>query len=526
MHTRILVQKNAYHDSVALMSLTGKINQLPGVAEAVVSMGTAMNKQLLGNVGMLTDEAAASSENDLILAVQAETSEALDEAFQVIDELLHSQKGKKKQGAQDQVSTWSAALAALPESNLAILSVPGEYAAREAEKALAQNKHVMIFSDNVSLEQEKKLKDIAAAKGLFVMGPDCGTAIINGVGLCFANQVRRGSIGVVAASGTGLQEVTVQIHRLGYGISQAIGTGGRDLHEAIGGTMMLAGIRALLADENTEVIVLVSKPPERTVEQKILRELAGADKPVVVCFLDGDSTAIEEAGLTAATTLLDAASLAVQRLVPEAGLPSSLSGPALPLPLQEEAERQKRKLAPQQTDIRGLFCGGTLTAETLSVLRGEGFAVKSNVAKKPAEKLAEVATSSGHTLLDLGDDAFTLGKPHPMIEPSLRNERILQEAADQATAVLLLDFELGYGSHADPVGVTLSVIREAQQKAEEQGRFLPVVAYVCGTELDKQDKAAQTRLLTEAGVLVADSNKEAALLAARLVSPMRQEEKS
>ncbi|WP_150275447.1 acyl-CoA synthetase FdrA [Paenibacillus tepidiphilus] len=521
MQIRIAIQKNAYHDSVALMSLTGQINGLDGIEEAVVSMGTPMNKELLANVGMLTEEAAACGDNDLILAVKAESEEALEQAFQEIDGLLHAQRGNKKKGGAP-VQTWGAAVQALPEANLAIISVPGEYAAREAEKALKQGMHVMIFSDNVTLAEEKRVKELAAGKGLLVMGPDCGTAIINGVGLCFANEVRRGSVGLVAASGTGLQEVTVQLHRLGLGVSQAIGTGGRDLHEEIGGIMMLEGIRALQADEKTEVIVLISKPPHPSVQERMLRELEGSAKPAVVCFLDGDAEALREAGFTAATTLLDTAQLAAGHLKAE---PAGGTGAGERFrKLLDEADRQRSRLAAGQTDVRGLFCGGTLTAEALSILRGEGLAVRSNVAKKPEEKLQDVSVSTGHTLLDLGDDEFTRGRPHPMIEPGLRNERIVQEGRDPAAAVLYLDFELGYGSHADPAGVSIEAIREARRAAEAEGRYLPVVAYVCGTELDKQDKASQTRLLEEAGVLVAESNKEAALLAARLAGRSIKEE--
>lgn len=510
---RVRIEKNSYHDSVALMSLTGKINQLAGIKEAVVSMGTTMNKQLLGNVGMLTDEAAASTENDLVIAVRGESEQAVEAAFQVIEEEFHARKKQKKKG-ETVIQTWSAAVQELPDASMVVLSVPGEHAFREAKRALADDRNVMIFSDNVSLEEEKILKDYASEKGLFVMGPDCGTAIINGIGLCFANKVNRGSIGLVAASGTGLQEVTVQIHKLGYGISQAIGTGGRDLHEYIGGTMMIEGIRALQEDEETGVIVLVSKPPEPSVQKKIVLELVNSSKPVVVCFLDGDMAEIEQAGLYAADTLYDTAVYATQLL--ESRIPAS-SSPIPPFLIQEIRE-QKSKLSPQQKDIRGLFCGGTLTAEALSILRKEGLRLKSNVAKKPEEKYAAGSQSVGHTLLDLGDDEFTLGKPHPMIEPSLRNERILAEAADPAAAVLYLDFVLGYGAHEDPVGVTLPAIQEAKRIAENSGRFLPVIAYVCGTDQDKQDKSEQIRILTEAGVLIADSNKDAALIAAQFVT--------
>lgn len=519
MQTKVAIQKNAYHDSVALMSLTGQVNGLDGVAEAVVSMATPMNKELLAGVGMLTEEASASGENDLILAVKAESEETLEEAFRLIDELLNAQKGKKKKG-EGTIQTWGAAVQALPDANLAIISVPGEYAAREAEQALKRGLNVMIFSDNVSLADEKRIKETAASKGLLVMGPDCGTAIINGTGLCFANDVRRGSVGLVAASGTGLQEVTVQLHRLRLGVSQAIGTGGRDLHEDIGGIMMIEGIRALQADEGTEVIVLISKPPHPEVQRRILRELEGSSKPSVICFLDGDAEALREAGFKAASTLLDAARLAAGVLNPDAVRDEASRFPEL----AKEADRQRSRLAASQSDVRALFCGGTLTAEALSILRGEGLSVKSNVAKKAEEKLKDVSVSAGHTLLDLGDDEFTVGRPHPMIEPSLRNGRILQEAKDPATAVLYLDFELGFGSHDDPAGISIEAIREAKRLAEAEGRFLPVIAYICGTELDKQDKAAQTRMLEEAGVLVADSNMEAALLAARLAGAGAKEE--
>src|SRR5690606_14776291 len=125
---------------------------------------------------------------------------------------------------------------------------PGVYAAFEAFRALENNLNVMMFSDNVTVEDEIKLKDLAVKKDLLMMGPDCGTAIINGVGLCFANKIKRGPIGLVAASGTGLQEVTVLIDQFGGGISQAIGVGGRDLSKDVMGRMTLHAINALNAD--------------------------------------------------------------------------------------------------------------------------------------------------------------------------------------------------------------------------------------------------------------------------------------
>lgn len=511
MAYKVIIKKNSYYDSVTLMSLSGKVQQQEGVQDAIVSMATAMNKQLLENVGMLTDEARASSENDLIIAVKAESEEVLDQTVELIDEQLNSKKTTKKKGTRT-VKTINAAVAEMPEANVAVISVPGEFAAREARQALNHGLHVMLFSDNVSIEQEKSLKELAAEKGLFVMGPDCGTAIINQVGLCFANEVRKGNIGLVGASGTGLQEVTVQINRLGYGISQAIGTGGRDLHESIGGIMMLQGLKALQKDDQTEVIVLISKPPALSVQEKILNEVRKSAKPTVVCFIDGDATEVEKAGAIFASTLFEAAKKAVKLVDPGVEVSDEFS-----FNQYDFVEGAKSRMADSQKYVRGLFCGGTLTAESLSILRNFTANIKSNVAKKKDEKLTDVLVSLGNTLLDLGDDAFTVGKPHPMIEPALRNNRILEEATDPETAVLLLDFELGYGSHEDPVGETIETIKKAQKLAEENSRYLPVVAYICGTDQDKQNYEVQEKRLLEAGIYVAKSNEEATILAAKFI---------
>lgn len=512
MVSKVTIESNSYHDSVTLMSLSGKINSYEGVEQAVVSMATQMNKDLLENIGLLTDEAKTATENDLIIAVQADTDERIEEVTELIAEALTAKKSKKEKFGNQTAKTVNSALNMMPDANMAIISVPGEYAAREARQALKKGMNVMLFSDNVSIEDEKALKEMGRDNGLFVMGPDCGTAIINNGGLCFANKISEGGIGLVAASGTGLQEVTVQIDRLGYGITQAIGTGGRDLHESIGGIMMLEGLKALEIDEMTKVIILISKPPAPGVQDKILVEVKKCTKPVVVCFLDGDAQAVEAAGAEFSPTLIDAARKSVKLLDPEAKIATEIGAD-----VAKWVEAEKKNLTDAQRDIRGLFCGGTLTSEALSIIRSAGESVKSNVAKKAEEKIADVKASVGHVLLDMGDDDFTKGKPHPMIEPSLRNERIIQEANDPNTAVLLLDFELGYGSHEDPVGCSLDTLIEAKDHAKLAGRYLPIVAYICGTSKDKQDYKQQEKKLEAAGVYVADSNEMATRIATMLV---------
>ena len=512
MVSKVLIEKNAYYDSVTLMSLSGSISKQEGVEQAVVSMATQMNKDLLENIGLLVDEVKEASENDLIIAIKGDTEERLEEVISLINEQLNSKKQSKKKDGNKITKTVNGAINLMADANVAVISVRGDYAAREARQALKKGLHVMIFSDNVTIDEERELKELGRKEGLLVMGPDCGTAIINQTGLCFANKVKAGNIGLVAASGTGLQEVTVQIDRLGYGISQAIGVGGRDLHEEIGGIMMLESLKALDKDEKTEVIVLISKPPALVVQEKILKQIEETSKPVVVCFLDGDEKEVEKVGAVFAKTLNQAAIAAIKILDPSMDFLKKKDSN-----IEELAIKEKEKIADSQKYIRGLFCGGTLTSEALTIIRPYVDGIKSNVAKKEHEKLKDVFVSNGHTLLDLGDDVFTFGKPHPMIEPSLRNDRILQEAADPKTAVLLLDFELGYGSHNDPVGVSYETLIEAQEIAKRDGRYLPIIAYICGTYNDKQNYDEQANKLKALNIFIADSNEEAAMLATKFI---------
>jgi FdrA protein len=356
------------------------------------------------------------------------------------------------------------------------------------------------------------LKQLAHDRGLLLMGPDCGTAILGRAGLCFANAVRSGSIGIVAASGTGSQEVSVRVHALGGGISQLIGTGGRDLSEAVGGLMMIDGMRALARDPGTEVIVLVSKPPAKAVEARVLAEIRGCGKPVVVCFLGGSEAAVQEAGGHFAGTT----SAAAVRAATLAGLAPAQDDPAaVDIALVQEV---RERLAPGQRWIRALMCGGTLCDEMMLLVGDSTPEVYSNIAKKPEHRLADATTSRAHTFIDFGDDEFTRGRPHPMIDPSLRIERLLREARDPAVAVILLDFILGYGAHEDPAGATIPAITEAKAIAARAGRHLEIVGYVLGTDEDRPSLAEQRRKLRAAGVTLAASCTQAALFARSVVA--------
>ncbi len=505
MERLIHIRKNAYYDSVTLMTLSSKLKKLAGVADAVVVMGTDMNKEQLESVGLSDESTTAASAADLIIAIKAESAKVCDDAFSMIDELLSKKSGKKDKG-EESYSTINLAKAANPELNMAVISVAGEYAAREAMQALRNDMHVMLFSDNVTEEQELELKTYAHNKNLLVMGPDCGTAVLNGVGLCFANAIKRGEIGLVAASGTGLQEVMVLISNLGEGISQAIGTGGRDLSAKIGGIMMLDGLKLLEEDEETKVIVLVSKPPVKEVAEKILAGVKNCTKPVVVCFISGSPEMLEGTNAIFAANLEDAATqavLAVQGKTYEKHITTRHEIP------KAQVKEKIAALNPEQKYIRGLFCGGTLASEALTEIAKEFSPIYSNVAKKAEQKMKDPKHSEANCIVDLGDDIFTVGKPHPMIEPELRVERLLQEAADPETAVILLDFELGFGSHSDPVGVTA----DALQSIKENHSSIAVVGYILGTEDDYQGYASQKAILEKCGVIVAQSNLHAVKIA-------------
>ncbi|TXD98477.1 acyl-CoA synthetase FdrA [Psychrobacter frigidicola] len=496
VQTKIL--SGVYADSMTLMALSTKVNKLPGVQKAMIGMGTAMNKAVISDVGLMTPEVEAASTSDMIYAVECETEEMCAEVLAKIDELRTASVAD-----QSQEKSYRSLNKAIEDndSSLVVISVPGEYAANETRKALEQDKNVMIFSDNVTVEDELALKQFAHEKGLLVMGPDCGTAIINNVGLCFANAVSDGSVGVVAASGTGAQELSVQVDALGGGISQLIGVGGRDLSEEIGGIMMIDGLNMLAQDDQTKVIVLVSKPPAESVANNVLEVAKGIDKPVVVCFIGDGSTESDStensANLHFTNNTLEAAKKAVQA----AGLSVDTDTKSYDF----DYEKINASFAKSQKFIRGIFCGGTICDEVFYVLKHATDNVVSNVAKNAKDQLEIGATSHDHALLDMGSDEFTSGRPHPMIDPTARNARLVKEAQDPETAVLLLDFVLGYGSNDDPVGAAADSIKQAYTDAKKDKRSLQIIAYVLGTDRDPQGKKGQIDQLKDLGVHVVDS---------------------
>ncbi|SAK91066.1 succinyl-CoA synthetase subunit alpha [Caballeronia hypogeia] len=511
MATKIETFRNMYQDSVSLMQISAQISKLPGVEQASVVMGTPTNLTQLRDAGL--GDIIEAGPNDLVIAVRGESS-ACEEALRLAAERLNSRADTPTNQASEDAAPVSLAMACerAPDANLALISVPGDYAAAEAIKALELGMNVMLFSDNVGLQDEKRIKTLAREKRLIVMGPDCGTAIVNGMPLGFANVVRRGAIGVVGASGTGLQEVTCRIEQLGAGVSQALGTGGHDLHEEIGGISMQFGLDALAEDPATEVIVLISKPPARAVAERILERARRAGKPVVVNFLGAPEGDMRGPGLTPALTLADAAQFAVA-LLNKTPLPASVAR----VDARDEAilVRHAQALGAPRRFIRGVFAGGTFCYESQLLCQREGLTASSNTPVAGNSKLDDIWQSVGHTIVDLGDDDFTRGRPHPMIDPTLRDERIRDELRDSETAVVLFDLVLGYGAAEAPAQGLIDILERA--RAEAPGGDAPVlIAHVCGTQGDPQIRSRQIDALKAAGVLVAGCNAEAALWASRV----------
>lgn len=472
--TKYEVRAGAYYDSVVLMQLQKNLAALEGILDAGVVMATPANKEVLVSTGFEISDIEAKAD-DLLIIVKGESAAAAESAISQVNDLL---KQRQTAGGPSDFRPKSLDSAAkmLPEAEWVLISVPGRYAAGVAEEALDLGKHVFLYSDNVALEDEVKLKQKAQEKGLLVMGPDCGTAVINGIGLGFANHVRRGNIGVVGASGTGIQAITAEVHNLGGGISQAIGTGGRDLKEAVGGITAAQGLRALAADDQTKIIVLVSKPPSPQIAVELLAIARQAGKPVIVNFIGYPPPARRIGNLYFALNLHDAAAQAIR---------IDIESPAT------------EEVTPRDGYLRGLFSGGTLAYETLLGLQTTLNPLYANIPIRPEQKLADVWESQAHTIIDMGEDEFTQGRLHPMMDNDLRLRRLRQEGADPEVGLILLDVVLGEGAHLDPASEIAPVIAEIKEV-----RDVDVVVMAIGTDDDPQDMQAQIERLETAGAVV------------------------
>lgn len=498
---KTVVKKGSYQDSVVLMLLTNEISTIEGVKKVSIMMATPANKDIFKQSGLDTDELMSASANDMVVVADIDDDSLLDTIMEQVEVFLKKQSAASegKKGAES-VKSWDKALAKMPEANLAVVSIPGAYAALEADRALDEGLNVFMFSDNVTIEDEKALKEKAHAKGLAVMGPDCGTGIIQSVPVAFTNNVAPGSIGIIGASGTGIQELTTIIDRLGEGVTNAIGIGGRDLNAKIGGITMMDMIDAMEDDDAVKVLVIVSKPPAKEVRDMISDRLSDFSKPVVTLFV-GEKPEYHEENFYHAYTLDEAARLAVSLVrgkdVPEAEI---------------ELDESTFYKAEDKKTIKAYYSGGTLANEAAMLIKDA-----MNCEVPPEDIEGYMLQLDGNVVVDLGDDAYTQGKPHPMIDPAKRIECMQEAVDDESTGVVLLDIMLGYGSHADMAGSLIPTIKDLQAKADAAGRKVFFIATVCGTRRDYQGYDDAVNKLKEAGVIVCENNKLACRTAIRAI---------
>lgn len=496
---KTVIRKNSYQDSINLMLLTNAINGLEGVKKCSIMMGTDANKDIFKNSGLLTDEAKTASPSDMVIVIDAETEDIFENALSESDKFLDDLAVKGETSGFETVNSFKAAQDKLPEANLALLSIPGEYGVDEIENALDQGLNVFSFTDNIPLEEEARLKRKAHEKGVMLMGADCGTGIISSTPLAFTNVVKPGNIGIVGASGTGIQEVTTIIDRLGGGVVHAIGTGGRDLSEEVGAITAKDALLGLEAHDPTDVIVFISKPPAKKVRDEIVELLHSLSKPAVAIFL-GEKPDHHEGDVYLAHTLEETARIAVDLA----------EGKAVQANYSQPLSNTLDVVLPADKTVKGLYSGGTLAAEAGmlisdaldlgGLIKEEGYILKAN----------------GYEVMDLGDDIYTQGKPHPMIDPEVRIDKMRTYANDADTGVILFDCVLGYGAHPDMAEALSPAILEAKATAEKAGRNLHFVATVCGTDQDPQGYDKAIRTLKQCGVFVEESNAKAVRLALKL----------
>lgn len=487
------LRRGAYHDSVSLMQVSRAVAATAGVHAAQVAMATELNVEVLTGMGFTVPAEAGT--NDLVVAIRAEDEEASRVAQAAVEDALaglrRGDRGAGGLGAAPDPRTLGSAVRR-GAATLVVVSVPGAHAVTEAYDAVEAGASVMLFSDNVSVEDEIALKEAAAAAEVLVMGPDCGTALVGGVALGFANVVRRGDVGIVAASGTGAQQVLCLLDAAGVGVSHCLGVGGRDLTARVRGRSTRQALTALAADETTTSVVVVSKPPDLGVLGEV--EALATDLGLEVHWAtlgEGrpDLTAAVEGFLRGRGDEVPAWPAVVAAESPDAS-----------------ADGGRGADGRRGDALRGLFCGGTLADEAMIVAAPVLGPIRSNIAHDDALLLTGDLRAPGHVVIDFGDDGLTRGRAHPMIDPSLRLERIAVEAADASCGVLLLDLVLGHGAHPDPAGELAAAIRSAKAVA---GRDLPVVVALVGTAADPQDRAAAERALAEAGASVFLSNAAA-----------------
>lgn len=516
----VSIKENYYRDSLQLLKISDALKHSDGIVEAVVIMGTETNKQLLTRLGFISSELSKAKDTDMVIAIQAFDEQSLKKGLVKFEEILEGAQTSLSQ--KERVRDLDSAFVALPDTNLAVVSIPGEYARDISFKIIDRGIHLHLFSDHVPIEDELEIKKHALEKHVLVMGPGAGTVIIDGKGVGFANVVSTGPVGLVAAAGTGLQEVSSLLDRTGIGLKHGLGVGGNDPKEMIGGLMMLESIKMLEKYDEIKVVGIISKPPSPSVQNKLFSYIVNETrKKYAIAFIGGVKLEIpkEHQQRIIQTNTLHSATLAIAKHMGEETF--RRASKEISVPSQELVgliKKESEKLAEKQSYIRALYTGGTLAFESQIILREIFDGIFSNEPIEGIKKLPDSFKSLEHTIVDLGDEEFTQGRPHPMIDPTIRKLKIIEEARDESVAVILMDFVLGYGSNPDPVGALIDKIVEAKDVAKKNERYLSVVASVCGTRKDPQGYDKSVERLKSAGVLVMPTNALAVIAAGSIAS--------
>lgn len=521
----VLVKSNYYRDSLNLLKISDIMKRSSsGIVEAVVIMGTKTNKAVLVKLGFPSTKINQATESDLIIAIEAVDKGSVDSALRKVEELLHSDGSSDTSNLVSENPTdLDSALVSMSNANLALISIPGEYVKDLSIKLSNEGIHQQIFSDHVPLDDELTIKKYAAKKGVLVLGPGAGTSIINGKGIGFSNVLRRGPVGIIAAAGTGLQEVSSLLDQCDIGVAYGLGVGANDPKEKIGGLMMLEALKVLEELPDIEIMTIVSKPPSPRAKKQIIDYIVKhGKKKYVLAFLGGghdDSLPNSTKSKIVQVTTLASAVFAVAGLTSNELYKQSLVRLRIePEILQRSVAKEWKGFGQQQKYIRALYTGGTFAYETQVILNGILKDLFSNAPTGRTKKLPQSSKSKKHSILDLGEEEFTQGRPHPMIDPTIRRLRLVEESQDPEVGVVMMDFVLGYGSNPDPVGAVLKEIGQVKATARKSGRYLSIVTHVCGTKRDPQGYDESVRKLENAGALVFPTNALAAIASAQIIA--------
>jgi len=496
-----------------MMQFSQQLKDEQGVVDAAIVMGTDLNKNTLKNMELLTEDGISATENDTLISINCQDENSLNNAAQKAEQLLVSDSAKTKNEFND----LSSALDSFSNANIASLSIPGQFVKDMAVELIKKQLHLFVFSDHVPLEDEIYLKNLALENNVLFMGPEAGTTILNGTVFGFGNRVRKGSVGIIGASGTGIQESSTLIDLFGEGISHAIGVGGRDLRNDIGGMMTMKAMEIFENDPNTEAVLLVSKPVNDDVRNKIVNKINNFSKKNYVLCLVGDNENREDTDKIKFSKSIQTSVLKILK---------SLNGDAYKKikgvvrnQVSESiklAESLSSGLSNEQKFVRGFFAGGTLCYESKIILEQIMGKIYSNLSSDGEYSIKGNATSKENTLIDFGEEEFTSARPHPIIDPLLRKNRILEDANDPNVGVIIIDIICGINAAKNTISFHAETIKKAIEIAEENGRKLSVFAYICGTEKDVSEN--ELKLLTDSGAKLFTSNALMSFTAALVVN--------